>query len=63
MREGRGGLAAWIAGTIAPRSLAGLADPGRGNLYPVDFDALVAGAPLLGLTAGEVRSALPRLRG
>lgn len=48
---------------IAPRNLAGLADPARRRLYPADLDALVAAAGLLGLTAGEVRARLPRLRG
>jgi len=48
---------------IDPRNLAGLANPSRNRLYPVDLDALVAAAPLLGLTAGGIRAALPRLRG
>ncbi|HEX4954357.1 MAG TPA: FAD-dependent oxidoreductase [Thermoanaerobaculia bacterium] len=51
----------WMREAIAPRNLAGLADPARGNLYPVDLEALVANAGLLGLTAEEVRAALPRL--
>jgi FADH2 O2-dependent halogenase len=53
----------WVRRAIAPRNLAGLADPARRNLYPVDFDALVAAAALLGLSPAEVRAALPRLRG
>jgi len=40
-----------------------LADPRRNNLYPIDFDALVDGHNLLGLTRAEVIDALPRLRG
>jgi len=60
---GAADFAAWVATAIAPRNLAGLAEPRRRNLYPVDLDALVAGAPLLGLTAQAVRAALPRLRG
>jgi len=59
----RQAFADWIAAAIAPRNVAGLADPRRENLYPVDFEALVAGAGLLGMTADEVRAALPRLRG
>jgi len=53
----------WVREAIAPRNLAGLADPARRNLYPVDFEALVAAAGLLGLSQAEVRAALPRLRG
>lgn len=48
---------------IAPRNVAGLADPARSGLYPVDLDALVEHAHLLGLTPGLVRERLPRLRG
>jgi tetracycline 7-halogenase / FADH2 O2-dependent halogenase len=61
--EQRRAFADQIAAAIAPRNVAGLADPRRGNLYPVDFEDLVAAAPLLGMTAEEVRAALPRLRG
>jgi len=46
---------------IAPRNLAGLADPARNRLYPVDLKPLIEGAGLLGLTAEEIR--IPRLRG
>lgn len=48
---------------IAPRNVAGLADLGRERLYPIDFEALIGGANLLGLTADDVRRRLPRLRG
>lgn len=48
---------------IAPRNLAGLADPGRRRLYPVDLEALVDASALLGLTSDEMRARLPRLRG
>lgn len=48
---------------LAPRNVAGLADPRRRNLYPVDLEALVAGADLLGLERHEMLAALPRLRG
>jgi hypothetical protein len=50
-----------MAAAIAPRNLAGLADPRRRNLYPVDLEALVAAADLLGLTPAAARAALPRL--
>jgi FADH2 O2-dependent halogenase len=48
---------------IAPRNLAGLADPARNRLYPVDLESLIEGAGLLGLTAEEIRREIPRLRG
>ncbi len=54
---------AWVAECIAPRNVAGLADPARRNLYPVDLDALVDAAHLLDFTEEEMRAALPRLRG
>ncbi len=53
----------WMVDAIAPRNLAGLADPSRHNLYPVDLQALVSSAGLLGLSRAEVEAALPRLRG
>jgi FADH2 O2-dependent halogenase len=53
----------WIRRAIAPRNVAGLAEPARRDLYPVDLDALVAAAPLLGLDEASIRLALPRLRG
>ncbi len=52
-----------IRDAIAPRNVAGLADPARHNLYPVDLDELVRYAGLLGMTAAEMTAALPRLRG
>jgi FADH2 O2-dependent halogenase len=48
---------------IAPRNLAGLADPARNRLYPVDLEPLVENAGLLGLTREEMRREIPRLRG
>lgn len=48
---------------IEPRNVAGLADAGKRRLYPVDFDALVAGAHHLGLDAQQVTAQIPRLRG
>ncbi len=57
----RRGFAGLVAEAIAPRNVAGLADPARRNLYPVDLEALVAAAGLLGMTPAEMRAALPRL--
>ena len=62
LAEGSEAFETWVAARIAPRNVAGLADPRRRNLYPVDLDALVAAAPLLGMTAEAMRQALPRLR-
>lgn len=53
----------WLRDGIAPRNVAGLADPARRNLYPVDLELLVERAPLLGLTPEQVRGRLHRLRG
>ncbi|MEO8576115.1 MAG: FAD-dependent monooxygenase [Gemmatimonadales bacterium] len=53
----------WIRQEIASRNIAGLANPERRNLYPVDFDALVDGHALLGMSRGQVMDALPMLRG
>ncbi len=52
-----------IRALIAPRNLAGLADPARSRLYPVDLDPLVENAHLLGLTREDIRHEIPRLRG
>ncbi|HKI00868.1 MAG TPA: FAD-dependent oxidoreductase [Thermoanaerobaculia bacterium] len=46
---------------IAPRNLAGLADPVRKGLYPVDLEDLVEKSSLLGLTGEEIRREIPRL--
>ncbi|MFL5561840.1 MAG: NAD(P)/FAD-dependent oxidoreductase [Gemmatimonadaceae bacterium] len=59
----RHAFAAWVARAIAPRNVAGLADPGRGNSYPVDLDVLVERHALLGLTRQQLLDALPALRG
>jgi FADH2 O2-dependent halogenase len=48
---------------IEPYNVAGLADPRRRNLYPVDFEVLVERAGLLGLDRESAVAALPRLRG
>jgi FADH2 O2-dependent halogenase len=52
-----------IRKAIAPRNLAGLADPARNRLYPVDMEPLMENAGLLGLTREEIRREIPRLRG
>lgn len=59
----RSRYAAWMADAIAPRNVAGLADPARHNLYPLDLDLLVERHALLGLTRAQVADALPTLRG
>lgn len=47
---------------ISSRNVAGLADPMRHRLYPVDLATVVAAADVLGLSREEVRVRLPRLR-
>ena len=59
----RRAYADWVRGAIAQRNIAGLADPARRNLYPVDLDVLVERAALLGLEREQILAALPRLRG
>jgi len=59
----RADFAQWIAESIAPRNIAGLADPARRNLYPVDFDALIERHELLGMSRAKLLEALPALRG
>jgi hypothetical protein len=61
--EERQAFSQWLAGEIAPRNIAGLADPSRRNLYPVDFDVLVERHALLGLSRNQLLEALPALRG
>jgi FADH2 O2-dependent halogenase len=61
--DARRRFAEWVAAAIAPRNVAGLADPARGNHYPVDLDTLVERHALLGMTRGEILEALPALRG
>lgn len=53
----------WMRRAIAPRNIAGLANPARRNLYPVDFDALVEQHSLLGMSRAQLLTALPALRG
>lgn len=55
--------ATWVSRSIAPRNIAGLADPARHNLYPLDLDVLMRRHALLGMTRDQVRQALPALRG
>ena len=57
----RSSFAEWIRAAIAPRNIAGLAEPARSNLYPVDLELLVERASLLGRTRDQMRAALPRL--
>jgi hypothetical protein len=61
--DDRRAFAEWIAKAIAPRNIAGLANPDRKNLYPVDFDELVDKHALLGMSRTELIAALPALRG
>jgi FADH2 O2-dependent halogenase len=61
--DDRRGFETWVAESIAPRNLAGLADPARANLYPADPELLVERAHLLGWAPEQMRQALPRLRG
>lgn len=62
--SGRGArLEAEMARILSRRNAAGLADPARRRMYPVDLEALVAAAGLFGASQEEVRAALPRLRG
>lgn len=56
-------FASWIAEAIAPRNVAGVADPARHNLYPVDLDVLVDRHALLGLTREQLLQSVPALRG
>ena len=56
-------MEAHVGRLIAPRNVAGLADPARARMYPVDLDTLVAQSDLLGLDRDTLRAALPRLRG
>jgi FADH2 O2-dependent halogenase len=60
--EGRAAYQSWVTRAIAPRNIAGLAEPRRHGLYPVDLDVLVERHALLGMSREEVLSALPRLR-
>ncbi len=58
-----GAFERWVASAIAPRNIAGFADPAAHNLYPVDLDLLVDRHELLGLSREQIIAALPALRG
>jgi FADH2 O2-dependent halogenase len=53
----------WVGHAIAPRNIAGLTNPARKNLYPVDLETLVEQHALLGMSRDQVLEALPALRG
>jgi len=59
----RAAFAEWARRSIEPRNVAGLADPARRNLYPVDMDLLVERHALLGMTRDQLVAGLPALRG
>jgi FADH2 O2-dependent halogenase len=59
----RAEFAAWIRGAVAPRNVAGLAEPSRRNLYPVDLDVLIERHALLGMSREQLLAKLPALRG
>ncbi len=56
-------FAAVVRRRIAPRNVAGLADPGKRRLYAVDLEALLRHPHRVGLTGAELRQRLCRLRG
>jgi FADH2 O2-dependent halogenase len=53
----------WVHRSIEARNIGDFGNPGKGNLYPVDLDALVDSHEKLGMTRDQVIAALPRLRG
>ncbi len=61
--EQRREFTGWVASAIAPRNIAGLADPARHNLYPLDLDVLVDRHALLGMSREQLIEMLPALRG
>ncbi len=52
-----------VGQVIADRNLAGLANPTRNRMYPVDLSLLLRHGDMLGLTDEELRVRLPRIRG
>jgi hypothetical protein len=54
---------AWLDTSLAGWNIAGLGDPARCNLYPVDLQILVDRSALLGLSREEMIASLPKLRG
>jgi tetracycline 7-halogenase / FADH2 O2-dependent halogenase len=61
--EQRDEFARWVRTSIASRNIAGLADPSRRHLYPVDIDLLIDRHALLGMTRDQLVAGLPALRG
>jgi FADH2 O2-dependent halogenase len=61
--EERRSFVDWIARSIEPRNVAGLADNTRRNLYPIDVDLLLERHALLGMSRDRMLEALPALRG
>lgn len=61
--ESRDAYVEWIRRAIAPRNVAGLADPARNHMYPVDLDLLVDRHALLGMSRAQLVGGLPSLRG
>ncbi|HEX2693667.1 MAG TPA: FAD-dependent oxidoreductase [Gemmatimonadaceae bacterium] len=59
----RNEFAHWLHGALAPRNVAGLGNPTRNNLYPVDFDELIERHALLGMSREALIARLPALRG
>jgi FADH2 O2-dependent halogenase len=62
-RQARLRFAAAVRRRIAPRNVAGLADPARRRLYAVDLGPLLRHPRRVGLTGAELRVRLHRLRG
>lgn len=60
---GDGGALEEVGRLVARRNVAGLADPGRRRMYPLDVDALRGSASLLGMDPDELEDRLSRLRG
>ncbi|MEX2154577.1 MAG: hypothetical protein WD825_14645, partial [Gemmatimonadaceae bacterium] len=59
----RRAYADWVRAAIEPKNIAGLADPARNNLYPVDLDMLIERHGKIELTRDQLVAALPALRG
>jgi tetracycline 7-halogenase / FADH2 O2-dependent halogenase len=59
----RAEFARWLNDGLGPRNVAGLGDPDRNNLYPVDFDKLIEQHALLGMSREALVARLPALRG
>jgi tetracycline 7-halogenase / FADH2 O2-dependent halogenase len=59
----RASFGEWVTKAIEQRNIAGLADPSRNNLYPVNLDLIVERHALLGMSRDQIVEALPALRG